>query len=131
MMEECGRAKSGCARSKLTHLGIPVSRPSPLRDQRYDPCDSCRLAGIPSRSRAICLPITRVYAGANPPAARFIARGRSIGSGQISQPAVVFPFGLVALNAVPRLDPPAVLGAFALVQIEHIVGEVHPLRTTF
>src|SRR5712691_231377 len=56
---------------------------------------------------------------------------RSTGSGQISQPAVDLPLGFVALNAVTLLDPADELGAFALDQIEIIVGELAPLLLHF
>src|SRR6266567_1362150 len=56
---------------------------------------------------------------------------RSTGSGQISQPAIDLPLGFVAPNAVTLLDPADELGAFALDQIEIIVGELAPLLLHF
>src|ERR1700674_297374 len=64
------------------------------------------------------------------PATRLIC-SRPSGSGQISQPAVDLPLGFIALNAVTLLDPADELGAFALDQIEIVVGELAPLLLRF
>jgi hypothetical protein len=111
---------------------LKLGQPDLLRDQSYDSCDftpsrrRIKLAG----SRDICLLITRVYAGAPIPGGAAHC-SRSIGSGQISQPAVDLLLGFVALNAVTFLDPADELGAFALDQIEIVVGELALLLLHF
>jgi len=55
----------------------------------------------------------------------------TIGSGQISQPAVDLPLGFIPMYAVTLLDPADELGALAFDQIEIVIGELAPLLLHF